>query len=121
MPRLNVQADLRRRISTAIPGVEVRVSVPERRPTELIVVRREGGRALNSTQDAPGVGIDAWAATEGRACELCELAGRVVRSLTFADGYERVTEEVMCTQYDTLAGSPHWYASYSLITHKPTE
>lgn len=119
MTRLDVQADLRRRISEALPGVEVATSVPPDRPAELIVVRREGGRALNATQDAPGVGIDAWAATEARAYELCRAAGDAVRALTFADGYERVAEEAMCTQHDPLLGSPHWYASYSLVTHNP--
>lgn len=119
MSRLNVQADVRRRLADALHGVTVRTSVPDEMPDELVVVRREGGRALNSTQDAPGVGIDVWAPSESRACELCERAADVVRALGFADGYERVDEEVCQTQFDTMSNRPHWYASYSLVTHNP--
>lgn len=117
---LNVQADLRSRLAKAFDGVKVAVSVPSQIPSELIVVRREGGGRLNSTQDAPGVGIDVWATSEARACELAQMVSDFMHSLSFADGYESVDEEVLCSQYDVVSKRPHWYASYSLITHKPT-
>lgn len=119
MSALNVQADLRRRLAAAMPCVKVAVAVPETIPPELVVVRREGGHRINSTQDAPGVGVDVWAETEARACALASDVSAVMHSLAFADGYERVDEETMGSQYDVLSHRPHWYASYTLRTHNP--
>lgn len=119
MPRMNVQAEVRARLEKSLGGVEVRTSVPDPRPPELVVVRREGGRMQNALLDAPGIGVDVWAPTEARAAELCQAAGEALLALEFADGFARVDEEVMLSQYDKLVDSPHWYASYSLVTYKP--
>lgn len=121
MTRLNVQADLRRRLAEALPGVEVRTSVPDPRPTTLVVVRREGGGDENRLIDRPGVGIDCWAPTEDGACRLCELADAAMRALGFADGYASVRLEAMRSDYDVAERSPRWYASYTLRTYKPND
>lgn len=121
MRRMNVQAVVRKKLAEALAGVEVRTSVPADRPAKLVVVRREGGAAQNQLLDAPGIGVDVWAPSEAEACELCMRAADEIMSLTFAEGFALVTEEVMASQYDQLTDSPHWYASYSLITYKPIE
>lgn len=120
MPRMNVQAVVRSKLEKAL-GVPVRASVPAQRPPTLVVARREGGRMQNALLDAPGIGIDVWAPTEAEAADLCQRAGDAMLSLTFAEGFALVNEEVMLSQYDKLTDSPHWYASYSLVTYKPIE
>ncbi len=118
MQRLNVQADIRSRIASKT-GVDVRTSVPKDRPAELVVVRREGGGMRDALVDQPGIGVDVWALSEARACEIMSEVSDAVMSLGFADGYAEVTEEVMRSDYDVLKRTPHWYASYSLKTYKP--
>lgn len=119
MARLDVQGDLRRRLAEALPGVEVRVTVPDPRPATLVVVRREGGPGQDLLIDRPGVGIDCWAPTEAEAYELADRVDAVMRSLPFAGGYATVALESMRSDYDLKAGSPRWYASYTLRTFKP--
>lgn len=116
MGRKNVQSELLGILSTALGGVEVRTSVPDPRPRELVVVRREGGSMRNALIDAPGIGIDIWAGSEARACEIAEAVSGTMLSLGFSDGYASVKEEAFLSQYDTRSGTPHWYASYSLRT-----
>lgn len=118
MPRLNVQADVRARLAEALSPVEVRVSVPERRPKTLVVVTREGGRRLNALLDRAGVGILVWAPTEAEACELAHKAADAMAALPFAGGYDLVAEEVMRSDPDPDTKSPRWYASYTITTHK---
>lgn len=120
MPRLNVQAEVRRMLESALPDVEVRVSVPDPRPPKLVVVRREGGAMENRLVDRAGVGVDMWAPTEAEAAELAERVSDSMLSLGFADGFALVREEAMRSDPDMVAKSPRWYASYTLWTYKPT-
>lgn len=117
MSRLNVQADVRRRLADALAPVEVRVSVPDPRPKTLVVVTREGGRRLNALQDRAGVGVLVWAPTEADACELADRVADAMASLPFAAGYDAVREETMRSDPDPDSGSPRWYASYTITTH----
>lgn len=119
MGRMDVQAEVRRHLEAALGGVAVRTSVPDPRPRELVVVRREGGRRQDALVDSPGIGVDVWAPTEARACEIAHAAADAMAALPFADGFAAVSEEVLASQYDRLARSPHWYASFSLKTFKP--
>lgn len=114
---LNVQADVRQRLEDALHGVAVRVSVPADRPSELVTVRRVGGMELNALVDRPRLEVLCWAPTEARACELAGEVACAMRSLPFAAGYARVTQESMYSDRDMLAGSPRWYLSYSLHTY----
>ena len=117
MKRMNAQAKVRAALADALQGVEVRTSDP--RPAELVVVRREGGGRMNALIDGPGIGIDVWAASEARACEIAHAASDAMASLRFEDGFAAVDEETLLSQYDTRAKSPHWYGSYTLRTFEP--
>lgn len=115
--RLNVQADVRRRLAEALAPVEVRVSVPDPRPPTLVVVTREGGRRLNDLQDRAGVGVLSWAPTEAEACRLADRASDAMRALPFSGGYDLVEEESLRRDPDPNDGSPRWYGSYTVTTH----
>lgn len=119
MAMLDVQGGLRRALAAALPEVEVRVSVPDPRPSTLVVVRREGGRRENALVDRAGVGIDCWAPTEAAAYELADEVAGAMASLTFADGWADVSMESMRSDYDVVAKCPRWYLSYTLRTYKP--
>lgn len=122
MPSLDVQADLRRRLAKALSPVDVRITVPEDRPKKLVVVEHEGRRSLNSLQDRTGIGILSWAPTELEARGLAMSASEAIRALprtAFLSGYESCVEEDMRPETDPETGSPRWYASYTITTHKP--
>ena len=121
MRRMNVQGELRARIAAALPGTEVRTSVPDPRPASLVVVRREGGAAENALVDAAGVGIECWAPTEEGAWELARACSEAMRRLRFADGFCSVTEESLRSDYDADRGSPRWYGSYTVRTYSTRE
>lgn len=120
MPTLNVQADLRARLEKAT-GVPAFVNVPEERPKSFLVVKRNGGHRLNLLQDLPGVDVYSYAPTEAQAADLAARVSDLMLSLprtAFLAGYETCDEETVRTDPDTDAGSPRWYASYTLTTHK---
>ena len=119
MAMLDVQGGLRRALAAALPGVEVRVSVPDPRPSTLVVVRREGGAYENALIDRAGVGIDCWAPTEAEAWELADEVAGAMSALTFADGFATVRMESMRSDYDVVSKCPRWYLSYTLQTYKP--
>lgn len=121
MGRMDVQGEVRRRLADALPGVEVRTSVPAERPATLVVVRREGGARRDALIDRPGVGIDCWAPTEAEAYALCSRVSDAMASLPFSAGFARVDEETMRSDYDVAAKSPRWYASYTLQTFEVKE
>lgn len=119
---LNVQADLRKRLEDALDGVMVRVAVPADRPTQLVVIRRDGGKAdPYSMLDRPGVGIECWAETEAKACALAEQVAHVMDRLPFTGGYAHIEQEACYSDYDLTAKSPRWYLSYTLTTFEPKE
>lgn len=121
MGRMNVQARVRSALAAALPGVEVRVSVPDPRPPTLVVVRREGGRRENGLVDRAGVGVDVWARTEADASELAMRVSDAMLGLSFADGFARVEEESLRSDYDAFASSPRWYGSYTVLNFSPRE
>lgn len=121
MGRMNVQARVRSALAAALPGVEVRVSVPDPRPEALVVVRREGGRRENGLVDRAGVGVDVWARTEADASELAMRVSDAMLGLSFADGFARVEEESLRSDYDAFASSPRWYGSYTVWNFSPRE
>ena len=118
MPTLDVQGDVRRRLAAALAPVDVRVSVPDPRPGELIVVTRSGGRRLDGLRDRAGVDVLCWAPTEARARELADAADEAMRSLPFSGGYALVEQEVARSDRDMDSGSPRWYLSYTVTTYK---
>lgn len=120
MARLDVQADLRRRLADALSPIEVRVSVPPDRPKRLVVVTREGGRRLNRLLDRAGVGVLCWAPTEAEAYRLAQRASEALLSLPstdFGDGYDEVVEESLRSDMDPETKTPRWYGSYTITTH----
>ena len=121
MRMLNVQADLRERLSEALDPVTVRTSVPADRPEELAVVAWEGGGArLNRLLDEVGIGVSCWAGTEQRAFEIASLVDEAMASLPFAGGYALVEREAMYSDFDLKVRSPRWYLSYTLRTFEPS-
>jgi hypothetical protein len=120
MEWLNVQADLRSRLESALGGVPVRVTVPAERPAELVVVRREGGRRINELLDRAGIGVTVWAGSEARAARLAHDVEIAMQRLTFADGYEVVEQEFSGSDPDPDTGSPRWYMSYTVTVHNLT-
>lgn len=121
MPRLDVQAAVRAALESSLPGVEVRVSVPDPRPARLVVVTREGGARRDGLIDAAGIGVSVWAPTEAEASALASDASDAMASLPFARGFARVTETAYRSDYDRAARSPRWYASYTVLAYRPTE
>lgn len=119
MPRLNVQGELRRRLSDAMPGVEVRCSVPDPRPARLVTVRRNGGRRLNALVDMAGVDVEAWAATDAEAEGLMQLASDAIAAMPFTGGFARIEEETMRDETNLRDAGGHWFASYTIHTYIP--
>lgn len=116
---LDIQADLRSRLAVALSPIEVRIRVPDERPSEFVVVRREGGREKNKHLDSPGVGIWCWASTEEKAYELAEKVSQFMRFLPFQGGYSSVVQEAMYSAPDPEINTPRWYLSYSFTTFDP--
>lgn len=121
MPTLNVQGDLRRRLSEALAPTEVRARVPEDRPATLVTVAREGGSRKNALIDGPGMGIYCWAPSEQEAWELADAVADAMAALPFSGGYARVEQEAMYSDPDPETRSPRWYLSYTIATYKPKE
>lgn len=119
MPRLHVQAKVREYLEKHLNDVEVRTHVPDPRPKRLVVVRREGGALKNKFLDAPGIGISMWAGTEAETAELAERVSGLMFSLPFQEGFARVDEIVLRSDFDLLARIPRWYGSYTLTTFNP--
>lgn len=115
--RLNVQADVRRRLAEALAPVEVHTTVPAKRPPTLVVVTREGGHRLNRLLDRAGMGVLCWAPTEAEAATLADRASDAMRSLPFAGGYDLVEEETLRSDPDPDTKGPRWYGSYTITTH----
>ena len=121
MPRLNVEGAVRAYLEGRMPGTRVSVSVPEDRPQTLVVVRRNGGRRVNALLDRAGLDVLCWAPTESEACALAERASDLVLALGsghILEGFDRVDEESLRSDYDRQARSPRWYGSYTITTHK---
>ena len=118
---LNVQADVRRRLSEMLAPVPVKVSVPENMPDEFVTVRRDGGAWENGLLDKAGLEIYAWAKSEADACALAEKTADAMASLCFADGYASVRMEQMCSDADPNTRKPRWYLSDTIKNFKPTE
>lgn len=116
---LDVQADLRRRLAEYLAPISVNVRVPKDRPSEFVVVTREGGSEINELLDGPGVAIWCWADTEERASQIAHSVDRFMHSLKFSDGYTTVLRESMRSSPDIFTDTPRWYISYSLITYEP--
>jgi len=121
MGRMEVQAAVRAALAEALPGTEVRASVPDPRPAELVVVRREGGAQRDPLVDSPGVGVECWAPTEAGAAALAMRASAAILSLPFSAGFADVREEACRSDYDALRRSPRWYMSYTMKTFEPPE
>lgn len=121
MPSLNVQSDLRRRLSVALAPVEVRVKVPESRPSKLVTVSREGGARKNALLDGAGIGIYCWAPSEQEAWELADKATDAMAALPFSGGYAKIDMEAMYSDPDPDTGCPRWYLSYTITTFIPKE
>lgn len=119
MPRLDVQAEVRRRLAEELRGVDVRVSVPNPRPATLVVVRREGGAMQDALIDRAGVGVDVWAPTEAGASALAGRVSDAMAALPFSGGFARVDEETVRSDYDVARKSPRWYLSYTIRTYVP--
>lgn len=121
MASMNVQGDLRSRLSAALAPIEVRVKVPEKIKGKLVVVSREGGARRNALIDGPGIGIRCWAQTELEAWELAEAVADTMEKLPFSAGYASAEQEAMYSDPDPETGGPCWYLSYSLNTFKPKD
>lgn len=118
MPRLNVQADVRRRLADALAPVAVLTHVPDPRPDELVVVTRAGGGRLDFLRDRPGLDLLVWAGSEDRAAELAHAAADAIMALPFEAGYADVEEETLRSDPDEEARSPRWYGSYTITTYR---
>lgn len=116
---LEIQRDLREKLATAFPEAEARLNVPRDVKCPLIVLRREGGRRLNSLQDRPGVGIYCYESSESEAEKLATTVSDFMETLSFADGYETVEQEAMRSAMDPDRRIPRWYLSYTITTHQP--
>lgn len=119
MRRMDVQAEVRARLASSLPGVEVRVSVPDPRPERLVVVRRDGGAMRDGLVDEATLQVLMWAPTEAEASALAMRVSAAMLSLPFSGGFARVRETSLRSDRDLLTRSPRWFASYSVATYKP--
>jgi hypothetical protein len=62
-------------------GAPVANAVPDPRPGEFVVVRRQGGIALNPVADGPLMTIESWAATDTAAEARIQLVRRKLHEL----------------------------------------
>lgn len=120
MARMNVVGALRSYLEDGLGGVEVRVSVPDPRPRELVTVTRNGGGRAGPLLDRAGVDVLCWAPTEARASELSAEVSDLMLALNHGhilDGYDRVEEEAVRSEPDRDSGTPRWFSSYTVTTH----
>lgn len=124
MPRLNVEAFLASYLASKIPDIMVRTRVPDPRPERLIVVKRAGGRKLDSLRDRPGVHLFVYGGSEWQTSELAAEVADAMWALNRSDaamlaGVDRVDEETMRSEPDTQTkpDTPRWFLSYTLTTH----
>ena len=124
MPRFNVEGYVRSHLAFSLYGrAEVRVSVPDPRPRNLVVVERSGGSADRALLDRPGVHLLVWAPTKAEAFELAEACADAMAALRsdahFAAGVADVSEESFRYDPDPETGdSPRYFLSYTLTTYR---
>lgn len=119
MATLDVVSLVRKLIHDRL-GVRVPATVPDPRPTEFVLVRREGGRRRDALVDVAGVGIECWAQSDARARELSDEVSDLMLLLHhrgFSLGIDSSVEEVRRSDPDVETETPRWYASYTLVTH----
>ncbi|MCD8211911.1 MAG: hypothetical protein LUC17_02670 [Oscillospiraceae bacterium] len=117
--RVNIQALARQAISDALGDVTVRTRVPNPRPEQFVLVRREGG-GLDSDRhrDFAGIGIDCWATSEQKAYELAEACRAEMLNLAYVHGAAAVDDEAFYSSPDPEDSTPRWYGSYTVITYE---
>lgn len=99
--------------------VPVASSRPNPSPELAITVRREGGGALDSHRDAPGIGVYIWAPTEAKAAALAKRISREMLRLPGSKhGVAKTVEEALYSAPDPESKEPRWYGSYTLITYQ---
>ena len=102
-------------------GYRVPQAVPDPRPAEFVVVTRAAGRRENALVDRAGVHVECWAASEGRAREMADEVSDLMLALGrrgFSLGVDSVREEARRSDPDPQTGSPRWFASYTVLTHR---
>lgn len=70
--------------------VPVSVAVPRTRPTEFVLVPRQGGTRQTIVSDAPWIGVECWANTDGAALTLAQLTRGILHTLPgqMIDGHQ---------------------------------
>lgn len=121
MPRLDAVGWIRSYLADGLDGTEVRVRVPEERPGEFVTVTRNGGRRLNALLDRAGIDILCWAGTAERAWAMASDVSDLMLALNgghILDGVDLVEEAGCRYDPDIRTGTPRWYLSYTVTTHK---
>ncbi len=117
----NIQAIARKALAGALDA-KVGVTVPNPRPAQFVLVRREGGALkADGHLDAAGIGVECWAATEQEAYGLAEAARAAMYALPYGEGVSHVAEEAFYSDPDPEDGAPRWYGSYTVTTHETFE
>lgn len=105
--------------SNLTPPVGSRVPSAVPRPTEFVVVRRAGGRALMPVRDRHRIDVWAWALTDPEAMDLAIACREKIWALAGNDLLTVMTyriEEFMAPQQfdDPETGVPRVWATYEL-------
>lgn len=99
--------------------VKVATSRPNPSPGLMVTVRREGGGAIDSHRDSPGIGVYSWASTEAEAALLAKRVSKAMLRMPYiVDGVARVAEETLYSAPDPASKAPRWYGSYTLTTYQ---
>lgn len=99
--------------------VSVATTRPNPSPPFVVTVKREGGGALDTHRDAPGIGIYCWAPTEQRAAHLAKRVSKEMLRLPYeVQGVAKVVEETLYSAPDPKSSNPRWYGSYTLTTYQ---
>ena len=119
MAEMDIVSYLRHLVHDSL-GVRVPLRVPDPRPAEFVVVRRNGGPRVDALRSRQGIDVYCWAASYDRARELSDSVSELMAWLDrngFPDGIDYVVEETRRDDPDPESGSERWYASYTVATH----
>lgn len=105
-------------LKRCFPGMSVSSSPLADVSTPYITLRREGGGALDSHRDGPGIGVYCWEETEAKAALLAKRVSKAMQKIVFEHGVAKVVEEALYSAPDPKSHTPRWYGSYTLTTYQ---
>lgn len=108
-----LRAALAARAEPYATDVLVGVVVPTTRRPRMVMVRRDGGRRLDATREAPRLGINVWGSSEQEAGDLA----RLVAALLWAapDGSPVLRASQLAGPSPVADAQPRRYMTFELV------